>query len=438
MAQCDETRPSCMNCTKHGVQCSFPRIDPKFRFLSTSLAKDGQIIARMHVFPQMTESPPLSLPPPSLLDILAQNGCFKDSPDIMQPQFQQILHHFMQSTSATITPPGTQSIWTGIIPQIAATNNFVLRGIFAVGSLHFSRCVGIEKDQSLFLNIAAGQLSIGLSRYQNVIQNITEENAEALFSFSSITTSFMLIAASDDCKALLQLLQNTGLTSGRRQKATNDLVFATAGILRYMRGVLNFLVPYWFHLMDGHLAPLMKKDWWPSPIPTTPEAIKENRTLHDLERVWMRPGRKYEYYFDALRNTLKTLQECFALVSQLRVYAETTGTGFDWSSVISWLVHCSFEFIELLERQQSDAWMIMAHYAILLSRLHNVWWLENLASNIVATAAYVLGESKWSLIEWPASVVGIDLKAFRDRKAFIPPSPSHCDELSPSMIQTRQ
>jgi hypothetical protein len=78
--------------------------------------------------------------------------------------------------------------------------------------------------------------------------------------------------------------------------------------------------------------------------------------------------------------------------------------------------------------------MIMAHYAILLSRLHNVWWLENLAPNIVATAAYVLGESKWSLIEWPASVVGVDLKAFRDRKAFTPLSPSPCDELSPSMV----
>jgi hypothetical protein len=391
------------------------------------------MISRMHVFPQTSESPPLSLSPPSLLDVLAQNGCFKDSPDIIRPQFQQILHHFMQSTSATIAPPESQSVWTGIIPQIAATNNFVLRGIFAVGSLHLSRCVGTEKDQKSFQNIAAGQLAIGLSRYRDAIHNITEENAEALFSFSSVTTSFMLIAAADDSKALLRLLQNTELTSGRRQKAISDLVIGTAGIVRSMRGVLNFLVPYWFHFMDGYLAPLLNRDWWPSPVPSTPDAIKENRILQDLERVWMRPGRKYEYYFDVLRNTLKSLQECFALVSQLRVYAETTKTAFDWSSVIAWPIHCSFEFVKLLERQQPDAWMIMAHYAILSSRLHNVWWLENLAPHIIATAAYVLGESNWSLIEWPASVAGVDLKAFRDRKAFITSSSSHCNEISPSI-----
>jgi len=391
------------------------------------------MISRMHVFSQTSESLPLSLSPPSLLDILSQNGCFKNSPDIIRPRFEQILHHFMQNTNATITPPESQPVWAGIIPQIAANSNFVLQGIFAVGSLHLSCCVGTEQDQKSFRNIAAGQLAIGLSRYRDAIQNIKEENAEALFSFSTITTSFMFIAASDDSKTLLKLLQNTKLASSRRQKAISDLAIKTAGIVRSMRGALLFLVPYWFHFMDGHLAPLLRRDWWPSPVPTTPEAIKENRILHDLERVWMRPGRNYEYYFDALRNTLKSLRECFALVSQLRVYAETTQTAFDWSSVMAWPIGCSFEFVELLERQQPDAWMIMAHYAILLSRLHTVWWLENLAPNIIATAAYVLGESKWSLIEWPASVARVDLKAFRDRKAFITPSSSHCDELSPSI-----
>jgi hypothetical protein len=387
----------------------------------------------MHVFPQESGNPPHSLTPPSLLDVLAQNGCLNDCPDILRPRFQQILHHFMQSTCATITPTESRSVWTEAIPQIAANNYFVLQSVFAVGSLHLSRCVGTERAQKSFHNIAAGQLSAGLSRYRDALQNITEDNAEALFTFSSFTTSFMLTVASDDSRAILRLLQNPGLTSRGRQKAISDLVVKTAGIIRSMRGVLIFLVPYWYHFMDTHLAPLMSRSWWPSPVPTTPEAIEENRRLHELERVWMRPGRKYEYHFDALRNTLKTLRECFALVSQLRVYAETTGTAFDWSSVIAWPIGCSFEFVELLERQQPEAWMIMAHYAILLSRVGTFWWLENLAPNVIATAAYALGESKWSLIEWPASIVGVDLNTFRHGKTFTIPSPSHCDGFSPSL-----
>lgn len=369
----------------------------------------------MHVFPQASESPSSSLSPPSLLDIFAQTGVLKDSPDILRPLYQQIVHHFMHNTSATIQPTQSQDVWTGTIPQIAGTYPFVLQAVFAVGSLHLSRCGGSEREQKTFNNIAAGQLSLGLSQYRNAIQNIEEDNVEGLFVFSSVTTSFMLLAASDESRTLIQLLQNNDLTRSRRQKAIGELANTAGGIIRTMRGALIFLVPYWFRLTDGHLSLILKRDWWPNPFPTTQEAIKENHILHNLERVWMHPGRKYEYYFDVLRTTLSSLRDCFALVSQLRVHAETTGTDFDWSSVLSWPIHCSFEFVGLLERQQPEAWMIMAHYAILLARLKTVWWLDSTASNIITTAAFILGEAKWSLIEWPATVVGLDLNSFRPR-----------------------
>ncbi|KAF2715431.1 hypothetical protein K504DRAFT_26888 [Pleomassaria siparia CBS 279.74] len=318
----------------------------------------------------------------------------------------------MKVTSATIAPNNSQAVWTDVIPQLAADHLFVLQGIFAVGSLHLSRSGANERDQKLFSNIAAGQLSVGLSQFRSAIQKPTEQNVEALCAFNTVTTSFMLTSAAEESKTIIQLLQKNILTKGQRQKVINDLVHVTSRVFRSFRGVMIFLVPFWYHLMEGRLAPLLNRAWWPLSVVTTPQAFEEDRILRNLERMWMNSGREYEIYNDHLKAALKHLRETFALASQLTTHAQTTNTTFDWSSVFTWPIASTFDFIDLIERQQYEAWVIVAHWAVLPSRIENVWWID-LAPNIIATAAYALDESKWHLIEWPARVVGVDLENFR-------------------------
>jgi len=275
-------------------------------------------------------------------------------------------------------------------------------------------------------------MNAGLLHYRTALQHITKDNAEAVFAFSIVTKVFMLSNARDDTAALLQLLQHTNIAERQRQKAINELAYITARALRTMRGVMVVLVPFWFSFLKGPLGPTLNRDWWPSPVASTPEAIQEDRKLKDLEQLWMRPSRKYEYYFDHLAAALKHLRECFALVSQLIAHAENTGSMFDWSSVVVWLTQSKQEFIALLESQRPEAWVIMAHFAILPSRIkRTIWWLGDFGPDVIVTAALVLGEAKWELIEWPVTAIGVDLNIYRRPLVLSPTnSTKHVDPIS--------
>ena len=134
--------------------------------------------------------------------------------------------------------------------------------------------------------------------------------------------------------------------------------------------------------------------------------------------MWSCPDRPYEYSFDTLRHALKHLRETFALVGRLVSFAASNGTAslesFDWGSVFTWPINLPLEFLALLEQHRVEAWVLVAHYAILVARITEVLWLDGFATNLVSTAALVVGQEKWKWITWPAAAVNVDLEEFRD------------------------
>jgi peptide alpha-N-acetyltransferase len=88
----------------------------------------------------------------------------------------------------------------------------------------------------------------------------------------------------------------------------------------------------------------------------------------------------------------------------------TISTLTDRGAIFVWATLIPREFIQLIEAQNRDALVILAHYAVLPGRVRNVWWLEGLGADIVTAVAMALGRENWGLIEWPAGVVGVDLE----------------------------
>lgn len=67
-----------------------------------------------------------------------------------------------------------------------------------------------------------------------------------------------------------------------------------------------------------------------------------------------------------------------------------------------------FQNTQHAEQQNLFAFVVLAHYAILLDRpCSRAWWIRKLPSQLVATALSVLGSENRSWIEWPISVVGL-------------------------------
>lgn len=359
----------------------------------------------------------MSLTPPNFLDALPQDELLKHFPDVSRPRFKQLLQHFAIETSPTIThSDAAQAAWCAAVPQLTARHPFVLQGAMAMSALHLSKHTGIEREQKYLRDIAALQMNTGLIRYREAISNVTEANAESLFIYSIATTVWIFFTTADDFRDILGQFDHLVHDPHQRRVIETKLVSYVSRVLRTLRGVLVILVPCWHLVANGILADVAKRDWWPYPVPTSPEALEDDRKLASLEGLWMQPGHQYEYNVDALRQALKSLREDFARVSQLTVSQDATSTRYgrlvDWTCVLTWPIALPLAFVELVEARRPEAWVILAHYAILPAKVEFIFWINEFAPNIITSAAMVLGQDMWKWIRWPAEVVGVDLDRF--------------------------
>jgi hypothetical protein len=373
----------------------------------------------IHVF-STHESPYTKSPPArTLLHEEVHDALLDGVSPGQRAKMKIVLSHFASYTIPTFSPvKASDTAWREALPLLAAQHSFLLNGILAVGSLHLSTVSNEISERDEYQGIAAMQMNAGVTQYRIEVQSITTSNAEALFAFSAMTTTFVLATTSTECQAALKSLAKTDTSQEHHQEIVSFLVASMCRIFRTIRGVLVIVVPYYYHICSGKLEPVMDRSWWPPMIPITAEEIEQDQKLRSLEKMWSRPGKTYEYCFDALREALKTLREASALVSRLATSASSSNdpdeNKFDWTSILHWPVGLPFDFLLLLEQRRMEAWVLVAHYALQPAKATTIPWLNGLATNLITTSALVIGEENWVWIAWPAAVVGVDLDSLRN------------------------
>ena len=171
----------------------------------------------------------------------------------------------------------------------------------------------------------------------------------------------------------------------------------------------------WSWLINSSMRPVASREWWPKTRePSSPRAQDEDERLRHIEDLWMETDRQCDPHSNYLGQALDLLRETYALISQLLMLetpkaAHEIDVLLDRGAVFSWVTRVPREYIQLVEAQDRDALVILAHYAVLLTRMDKVWWLEGLGSNFVIAIAMALGSEHWKLIEWPVRVAGVDL-----------------------------
>lgn len=273
----------------------------------------------IHVFPaHESRGQNFPSPSPTLLDEEVQDTLLEILPADERPKMKIVLNHFATETIRTISPgKAAQVAWREALPTLATQYSFVLHGIVAVGCLHLSSSSGMESERDGYQDIAASQMNLGMAEYHTEVQKVTTTNAEALFAFSAVVTTFVLFTTAAECKKALEPVGRPDLSIEQHDEIVSTMAQLVCRTFRSMRGVLVILVPCYHHIRIGKLQPMLERDWWPAPIVSTPEDIDVDKKLRLLEIMWSQPGKTYEYSFDALRSALKDLRENFAVVSRL-------------------------------------------------------------------------------------------------------------------------
>ncbi|KAF1347404.1 hypothetical protein EJ07DRAFT_142562, partial [Lizonia empirigonia] len=291
-----------------------------------------------------------------------------------------LLRHFESSTIKSMSY-GTvpQQAWCVAIPDLVLKHSFVLHGVLAVTALHLSTSLERADARDEYRNLAAAELNAGLVQYINEVRRVTSDNTEALFAFSTAISLFASFQATTECENLLGSIHLNRSVATPAQTTITRAVQTISRGLHTLRGVKVILVPGWAKLRDGPLRSVVQRESWSAAISIAEIHLDKDRRLQGLESMWSNQHRSYHDYFDILRQAWQNL------------YPSTTGPCFDWTSIFHWPVQCSLEFICLLEQQCIEAWVLLAHYAILQAEVKGLWWLQSSATNIVTTAALIIG-----------------------------------------------
>jgi hypothetical protein len=360
----------------------------------------------------------LTIPPYLRLD-----DAWKDIREVLPPSLQEVLAHYEYTTSLTLAADDpAKAAWQTYVPEMAHSHDFLTNCVLSVASLHLGR-LHENKDEKRRMNtLAAARMNKALTKYRPELENITQQNAAALFASSTFTAVYLFRTSAIDIEILRASIPPSTIVPP--QEIVDKMLSCALRTIWGLRGPLTVLLSGWNWVVGGKMHPVTAREWWPKhSVPATRRSISEDQRLKEIEKLWSESDKPWEPHHVYLSQALLYLRETFNLISHLTLpecYPPMTAVPYtiddttistlnDRGAIFVWATRIPREFIQLIEAKDAHALVILAHYAVLPGRVRNVWWLEGLGADIVTTVAMALGKEKWGLIEWPAGVVGVDL-----------------------------
>lgn len=342
-----------------------------------------------------------------------------------------MLQHYEYTTSLTLaTDDPAKAAWQSGVPEMAHSHEFLVNCVLSVASLHLGRLHEAPAEKRKMNALAAARMNKALTKYRPELENITKENAAALFASSTFTAVYLFRTSALDIENLRASIPPDTLIPP--PEVVDKMMSCALRTIWGLRGPLTVLMSGWDWVISGKMHAVAARKWWPKKCkPATSRAVEENERLKAVEQLWIQGESAWGPHRTHLSHALKSLRESFALISQLTlpdIFPPMTAVPYsiddtnigvltDRGAIFVWATRISREFIALIEQKHRDALVILAHYAILPGRVRNVWWLEGLGADFVTAIAMAIGRENWGLIAWPANVLGVDLEnAFGARK----------------------
>lgn len=447
--------PLCGNCTRKGDACSFLALVPSTQLTSTSAAPvdayygaisapsiecyttihsatdtcgiDGDCLNghvssdchQNHISSPVVDRGPTSrflhLGIPTPLHLQVQDAR-NDTQHPLPSTLQDLLYYYKHTTSVTIENGGeATTVWQSIVPEIALDHDFLAHCMLSVSSLHIAHFLGVRgqpKEMKHWNATAASEMNHALSGYRPGMRKVTSQNVAALFASSALTAVYLFRTSAID---LIDLEAEFRSCGGHAPEIASGMISCIVKTIWGLRGPLQVLSEGWSWLVQGSMLPVASRTWWPKTRkPANSCAHDEDERLQRIEDLWAQTDRQYDPHSNYLTQALNLLRETYALISQLlEIHASNTSRGtdilVDRGAMFSWVTRVPREYIQLVEAQDREALVILAHYAVLLTRTNMVWWLEGLGSNFVKAIAMALGAQHWRLIEWPIQISGTDV-----------------------------
>ncbi|KAF7714731.1 Sterol uptake control protein 2 [Penicillium ucsense] len=388
--KCDEIRPTCSNCAKRHSECEYGS--------STSLlwANEEPIVSRQSASrtsgsdngqpsDSVLSSPSTDSLHVGMLSRLGGDGLSTPTAAAMSTSTPttalnlpdlELMMHWCNDTYQTLSRnESTDRVWRNAVPEEALSHPFLMHGILALSALHLARTGPDPSRKTAFLNRAVTHQNQSLALFRELLSDIRESNAKAMFAFASVVVVYTFgfphtPDAQDPGSCIEDLYQ---------------VLFLARGVQQVIRSPAEYL-------SHTNFAPILQIEEIQTELPDDANATIND--LHEANEVCGAQNRAHEteVYTAAIDNVAEMLRW---------VYGGMT------SNVVAgrWAIKLPSRFMELLREREPMALVLLAHFALLLHYLKHRWCFEDWCGRL-AKAVWRLLDHEWrSLVHW--AMVGI-------------------------------
>lgn len=354
--QCDEARPVCRDCHRHGVACVYDR--------SEGSSQAGPPAAQV-VFIQPVEP------------VRGHSPAFRSNRD--EHLELRLLHHFTVATTETIPwthVPHIKERWTVDVPRLAFTYRPLLHVIFSISALHMAKS---EPGQSHLLGIHREYFEEALREHRFSVQGITRDIADA----ACFTTVLLLID-------VFATLQDRPLQPYEPPLEWMHLVRGSETVFRIALDTIR----------DNRSAKI-----WSiiESFPPVRNAVS-NLNAEDLELFsYLVPDSGNE---ENGEKEINIYRETIAYITATRLAMESTASSqITARHIMVFPLLAPAEFMGLLEEKRPRALVMLAHLLAMAAPLSDRWWIGHTGHRDVFAIRDMLGEEWRGMMEWPVEVV---------------------------------
>ncbi|RAH69772.1 Zn(II)2Cys6 transcription factor [Aspergillus aculeatinus CBS 121060] len=380
--KCGEEKPTCDNCMRHGVRCSFA-VSTRMAETASSLTEATSASSRNST-PNSSgrRSPPVEFPDDTATSRLPQPPSSTGTSDLAIADLE-LLHHYTTSTAYTFSAnPTLQTLWRVEVPKVGFTAPYTLRAILALSALHLASLrPGQQKDH--YLGLASTHHDAALRLATPAIAQLTPTNATPLFLFSALS-SFI-------CCAKPLKLGNFLLWEGHEIANWLLLIKGTGTIVAVAEDTLK----------NGPLGLLFSVHRRPRAHDFDDAAATQHAFLEDLRRFILSEPHDDPHAKAIYSEAIDHMSHCFTLCHE-------KGWRLETADVFMWLLRVPHDFLLALKEYQPPAMVIVGYFCVLMHQLEWIWCMRGWGTHILSQIyEQVPGPVYRAWLQWPMEQIGV-------------------------------
>ena len=287
----------------------------------------------------------------------------------------ELLHHFCTETYRTFSPdPRHQQIWQVTAIKYGLEFPFLMSELLAISALHLAHSNPSKRD---FYHTEATELqNEGLQTFNHLNKSVNQDNVGALLLFASMLSLHLFASP---------IYRTDAIDHG-------PILSHFVQSVKLMQNVRGLVIHDWLtQLRTSDLGAFFD-------LPDVPEPFKVVEQLQTLTEL--------------TASSLPTVREaCDPAIDRLLWHFALSNVPPEHHDTIRWLLgwpaQLNKAYLEELDKQTPEAYVVLAYYALLLHFYKSSWAIGDAGAQLLKAIDSELVESWKVWLKWPKSIIGL-------------------------------